>query len=617
MLLCGVGIVCAGYMLFFHTHILDITPLEHYNPGKPSRLLDDEGNEWGTFAIDRRKATDLAHMPQHLIQAFLAAEDHSFFQHSGISWRGICRSLLVNIWQGKIVQGASTITQQLVKLLFTDGKRTILRKLQDQCLALLVEQRFSKEYILQTYLNHVCFGAGIYGVEAASQRFWSKPAAQLTVEESALLAGIVKSPVRYCPLFYPLSARKRRNIVLRSMRNLDFITQEEFEQMRKKPCTLVLGKPDSCAPHLKEMIRVFLEKTVGKKLLYTGGLTIQTTLHRATQQAAELCFTEHIAQLRRTKKRLLDGGLISLCGATGEIKALVGGFDFTQSQYNRAAHARRQLGSIIKPLLYAAALEAGARFDQIEIDEPCSFTQGATLWQPRNHTRIFEGPMTLARALAYSNNIISIKMLVYTGFERILQLLQMCQMRAVVQRYLSLALGCIDCTLLEAVGMFNMFAQHGVYTVPHYIRWVKDEWGNKLVTLHQEHFSVLDAHISDQVVKVLMCGMERVRKRQNSTWIDAQAFGKTGTTDGACTCWFVGATQELTTGIYIGMDDNSSLGNVYAASVAFPIWKRLYTMLEHPKKYFSFDPTLQEQWIDGITGKSVLPHEKDAISIFV
>lgn len=617
VLCCILGIGFAAYSVIMHTHIVDLTPLEQYNPGKPSVLLDDAGNVWATFALDRRNPVELQHIPQHLIHAFLAAEDHAFFEHRGISWKGIVRSLLVNIWQGKIVQGASTITQQLVKLLFTDGKRTFWRKIQDQCLALFVERHFSKEYILQTYLNHVCFGNGIYGVQAACQRFWAKSVSDISLEEAALLAGIVKSPARYCPLYYPLSAKKRRNIVLRSLRSLGYITDDMYAHARAQPVTMHLAPQDTCAPHLKEMIRVYLEKAVGKKRVYTGGLTVQTTLNRTVQEAAQSAFCTHIQKLRSEKKLLFDGGLISIACHTGEIKALIGGFDFSTSQFNRAVHAHRQMGSIFKPLVYAVALQKGARFDAVEIDEPLVLTDGTAEWKPRNHTRMFEGPMTLARALAYSNNIIAIKTLLSVGFDPVIQLAKACHITSPIYAYPSLALGCIDGTLVEAVGMFNIFANHGVYVTPHYIRWVKDEFGNKILRSPIEQHEVLPSRISDQVAKVLMVGMQRAYKRNPKQWIKTEGFGKTGTTNDATTCGYVGSTPYLTTAVAIGIDDNASMGQVFASSTAFPIWKQLNMAVESPKKQFSFDPTLRTYWIHGITGMPVDPCDPEAIEIFV
>lgn len=602
-----------------HTHWIDFSTLEHYKQGKPSVLLDDEGNEWARFSCDKRDPVDISKVPKHLIQAFIAAEDHAFFNHPGISWKGIIRSMLINMYHGKIVQGASTITQQLTKLLFTDSSRTILRKIKDQFFALLVEQQFTKEQILQIYLNHVCFGCGIYGVEAASQRFWSKSVQDLSVIESAVLAGVVKNPSNYCPLLFPLSAQKRRNTVLHSMKQLGFISSDEFEIYRKAAIELKIPILETFAPYVKEMIRIFLEEKVGKKRLYSGGLVIQTTLNKTMQLNAEKSFCEHVTLLRTTKIPMVDGGAITIEGKTGYIKALVGGFDFSQSQFNRVIQAKRQMGSIFKPIVFAAALQKGMNFAQTEIDEPLEIMQGGTLWQPRNHIRRFEGCMTLARALAHSNNIIAIKILISLGVEPVIALAKKFHLLADLPPYPSLALGCVDSTLKEVVGLFNVFAQHGIYVAPQVIRWVKDEWGTKIITIKSKKETVLNSRESGQVAKVLEIGMNRARKRSGSKqWIECDAIGKTGTNNDSRTCGFVGATPEYTTAVYLGVDDNRSLGkNAFAVTTAFPIWKNIHKALPITKKHFSYDSTLKEITIHGRTGCACASDDPEALTIFV
>jgi len=602
-----------GALFFFvHNTVIDLSVLEQYNPGKPTILLDDQGIEWARFALDRRLPISLQQMSPHLIHAFVAAEDHAFFQHQGISWKGILRSICINIYHGKIVQGASTITQQLVKLLFTDSKRTFMRKIKDQLFALVVEQQFSKEHILQTYLNHVFFGFGIYGVEAASQRFWGKSAAEISLDQAAVLAGIVKNPSHYCPLKYPLSSQKRRNVVLHSMLQQKFITQEDYEQAKLSEVQLIVHENDLCAPHLKEAVRKTLEGIVGKKTIYTGGYVIQTTLNRALQQIAENAFKEGVAQLR-IKNSAIDGGLLSIEVKTGQIKALIGGFDFSVSKFNRALQARRQMGSIFKPLIFAAAIDAGAHFAQTEIDEPLNIKT----WNPRNHSRRFEGEMTLARALAYSNNIIIIKTLLSVGYEKVFDLAPRFGIKAPLQPYPSLALGCVEGTLKDAVGMFNVYANNGIYIEPHYIRWIKDEWGHKIFNVQPHQEVALSSRVSGQVAKVLSIGMDKARKRNATGWIDSEAIGKTGTTNDSRTCWFVGATPELITGVYLGCDENEPLGyNVYAVRTAFPIWKKVYMSIHHGKKKFSYDPSLKEYCIHAKTGELLdNPHDPNALTI--
>ena len=606
------------FFYMIHNHYIDFSVLERYHPGRPSILLDDEGNEWARFQLDRREPIDLSRMPRHLIHAFVAAEDWEFFSHYGISLKGIARSLLVNLYYGRKVQGASTITQQLVKLLFFDSRKTFSRKIQEQLFAMLVERQFTKEQILQTYLNHVYFGCGIYGVEAASQRFWAKHTYQLTVNESAMLAAIIRSPGRYCPLLCPLSAEKRRNVILGKMLRLDFISQTEYEYAYEASLHLREYIKKTCAPHLKESIRLLLEEEIGKATLYSAGLCIQTTINHTMQQEAEHIFKKECERLKKELGRDVDGALIAMDVKTGEIKALVGGYDFHTSKFNRV-HARRQMGSIFKPLIYAAALQEGMTLMDTEIDEPLEVIQDGKAWRPKNHDQQFNGQITLAYALSHSNNIIAIKTLLHIGMHNVISLAKKCHITGPFHPYPSLALGCVDATIKEAIGMFNVFANHGTYVEPHYLRWVKNKWGTKIYRVIQEHERVMSSRISGQVGSVLRLGVERVRKFFKNQWPESEVISKTGTTNKSRTCWFIGSTPTLTTALYIGCDDNQSMGvNIYPIRTALPIWLAFNKKVEGTKKTFSYDPSLCCVTINEYTGKRVRDlRDKEAITILV
>ena len=596
----------SGFLFFLLRHpVVDFSVLERYDPGKPSILLDEKGREWARFQFDKREPISIKQMPPHLLQAFIAAEDWEFYNHYGLSWRGIIRSLLVNLYHGRIVQGASTITQQLVKLLYFDPTRSFRRKFKEQFFTLMVERQFTKDQILETYLNHVYFGCGIYGVEAAAQRFWNKKAAHISADQAATLAAVVCSPGNYCPLLYPLSSEHRRNIVLGKMKRLKFLSSVEHKQLTHT--SLALESPDALysAPHLKETLRTWLEERYGKRRLYSGGLKIQTTLNRDLQRKAERSFKQHFKKIRQSYGGDVEGALITIDRSNGEIKALIGGVDFSGSQFNRALQAHRQQGSVFKPVLYATALERGMSLLDTAIDEPLKIQSGGALWEPRNHTRTFEGEMTLARALSYSNNMISIKTLLEVGVEKVITSARKMRIKGQLNPYPSLALGCVDSTLFEVVGMFNVFANEGVYVEPHSVRWVKDEWGKKIYRKTYEKESVVSSRIASQIGKTLTAGMERKRKTTKH-WIDSQAMSKTGTTNDSRTCWFAGSTPELTTALYIGSDDNRPLGqNVYPVHTAYPIWLALHKQVPTKTKQFSFDSSLNPVWTDWKTGKIV------------
>ncbi len=615
--LCCCALSGAAFFLFTTTWI-DVSMLEKYDPGRPSIVLDDEGNEWMRFALDRRDPVPIAQLPPHLIEAFLSAEDWHFFSHYGISWRGILRSMLVNVYHGRRVQGASTITQQLVKLLFFDGTKTFSRKIKEQLYALVIEQQFTKHQILEIYLNHVYFGCGIYGVEAAAQRFWNKPAATISIAQAAMLAGIIRSPGNYCPLLHPLSSEYRRNVVLSSMVKRGVISQIAYDDAIKEPLELAQPEQQLYGAHVKEMIRQFLEDLVGKTELYSGGLTVQTTINQKVQQFAENTLQKQISQLNDTLHQNVDGGLITCEVQTGEIKALVGGADFATSSFNRAVQARRQFGSVFKPMVYAAAIEQGLHFSDLAVDEPIEINQGETVWSPNNWDNKFHGEVTRAFALSHSNNIVTIKTLLDTGIHNVIDVAKRSHLPGPYFPYPSLALGCIDGTLKQAAAMFNIFANDGIYVELHCIKWVKDKKGIKIYKADNKPERVFARSVVGKVAKVLMHGLKRVHTYFAHEWFRGEAISKTGTTNDSRTCWFVGSTPKLTTAVYIGSDDNRSLGNnVYPIRTSFPIWLSVTRFVSKAGDHFTFDPNLQLQVMNEKTGKPCSLDDPEAIEILV
>ena len=608
-------VISGAFFYSMHHMVIDFSSLAHYDPGQPTILLDDQGKEWARFSYDKREPLTLDCMPSHLMGAFIAAEDWNFYTHAGVSYKGIIRSALVNLINRRAVQGASTITQQLVKLLFTDGKRTFARKLKEQYYSILVEQQFTKDYIMQTYLNHVYFGCGIYGVQAACQRFWAIHVDEISIAQAATLAGIVRSPAHYCPLLHPQSALSRRNLILGIMKKLGIISQEEYEKARNSELILKAADESTMALHWKEAIRMFLEEQFGKEQLYNGGLIVQTTLNRQAQEHAQNSLKKVIPELRTVLKKPVDGALLSVDPKTGAIKAMVGGYNYSTSKFNRALQARRQMGSIFKPLIYINALEKGCTFRDIFLDEPIDVMINNALWQPHNYNNQHEGSMTLARALIRSNNIITIKVLASIGYDRLLQMASDCKLPA-LQPYPSLALGCIDVTLKEAAGMFSIFANGGMYHEPYMVSWIKDKYGRKIWKSSRRPKRVCQAHIVGQVSKVLEFGITKMRTVFKSPLVDSDVICKTGTTNESRTCWFAGATPELVTISYIGCDDNQSLGdNVFPLRTAFPLWLGLHENLHPVQKSFSYDVKLKECTIDQWSGKLTTSSDKNAIHI--
>ncbi|QQR49543.1 PBP1A family penicillin-binding protein [bacterium] len=606
-------------LFFLENNWVDCTALERQEKVCPSVVLDDHGNELARFELDRRELVSFNQIPAVVVNAFVAAEDHQFFNHCGFSIKGIVRSALVNVYHGRVVQGASTITQQVARLLYLSHERTWLRKIKELFVALQLERQLSKQQILELYLNNMYFGRGIYGVQAACKRFWNKAVEQVDTDEAAMLAAVAKSARFYSPLNAPLTARKRRNVVLRSMYNLGFIEKQDCEVAREKPLVVedyIPGNPMRL--YIQEWIRAWAENKWGKEVLYSKGLRIKTTINTDMQQAAENAFAPKIKKMRDEMGEILNGGMLCMHAQTGGIKALIGGYDFKKSQFNRAFQAYRQLGSSFKPILYSLAMTSGFEMDNVFIDEPIELVsdQGKK-WQPRNWNRKYEGSMTLVRALSLSNNIIAIKLLMQIGAPKVAAWAQRFGITRDLTPYPSLALGTAHGSVEENVAAFNVFANNGVYVKPHLIEWVKDEWGRKMWEHEPIQHRVLDTKTNSKMVKALTYRLVFAKPMyEKKGWLQSEAIGKTGSTNEAMSTWFVGSTPEYTMAVYVGRDDNKPMGRyVYASSTAFPIWLNFAKQVPCTKKNFYYDPDLTPVAINWLSGKKTTLDDPAVVTI--
>ncbi len=618
MALC-IAIFAGGLFYLIQYPLIMLLPLKQFTCNHAVTIIvDDTGVELMRLSNEREMDIPFDAIPTIIKQAFIATEDRDFYRHQGISIMGIVRSLLCNIYYRKFKQGASTITQQVVRLMGGDTKKTIWRKLKEQLYALIVERYYSKEAILERYLNAVYFGCGIYGVKAAAERFFNKTVDQVTVSEAALLAGIVQSPRLYCPLREPTNALQRRNVVLSCMEAAGYISHDEGVRYKQDPLMIsgAIAQRSSMV-HLRDMMVHAIEQHVGKEALSRGGLVVKTTINRVMQEQAEQLFYAHIGALRDTKKNqakpLVDGALVSI-DEYGAIKALVGG----TTLFNRAMYARRQIGSTIKPLLYADALTIYALFDCM-IDEPLALPDGATTWTPSNVTRTFDGAMTLARALMVSNNIIMIKLWQILGAERVIGLLSKAGITGALGPYPSLALGCVDTSPVEVVGMFNVIAHRGFYAKPYYVQWIKNEQGSVIWRHEPVERRVVPWKSSSAVLHLLEQAVQRWLIKIGLPALSCSAAGKTGTTNDTRNCWFVGATPNYTTVVYLGADDYSPLGNIYAVRQPFALWVHFNRAIQQPRSSFAYDPGLVPIRIDSITGRQLAVDEqcRSALEVLV
>jgi penicillin-binding protein 1A len=585
---------------------VDFSTLDAYQAAKASIVLDDEGAELLSFELDKRASVTYNKIPDVLVQAFVAAEDHGFFQHHGISLKGIVRSMLVNLYHFRKVQGASTITQQLARGMFLSYERTWVRKVKEAFLAFQLERQLSKEQILELYLNNMYFGRGIYGVEAACRRFWDKTLDALTIDEAATLAAVAKSARIYSPLNAPANAKRRRDIIVQSMYNLGFISKEQRDKAIK-----VSLRTQDYAPgnpirlYLQEWIRIWAESKFGKDVLYRKGLKIKTTINREMQERAEQAFRDRLYLLRQQMGSEINGGMMSLEPETGAIKVMIGGYDFRQSQFNRAFQARRQMGSSFKPIIYSLAMKAGIEMDSVFVDEPIEIPlSSGDMYRPMNWNNKFEGAMTLARALTFSCNIIAIKLFLKIGADYVVPWAKLFGITHQLMPYPSAALGTAEATVEENVAAFNVFANNGTYVKPYLIEWVKDESGNKIWEAEYQSHDVLDGRLASRMINLLSQRMILGKKQSTDGWFDADSIGKSGSTNGAATTWFVGATPSLTTAVYIGRDDNKPMGSrLLASRTAFPLLVNFYKSIPNPKKHFYRDQSLREVVINWVTGR--------------
>lgn len=604
--------ICGIFFWLSHHECLDLTIL-NYDRSHPTIVLDDQQNELFRFTRDRRQPVPFHHIPSVIIDAFVAAEDHQFFSHYGISIKGIIRSLWINLKHKRCVQGASTITQQLVKCMYTDAQRTFKRKIKEQIIALILEQKHSKEQIFEAYVNNVYFGCGIYGIAAACKQFWNKDVSEITIEEAAVLAGIVKNPAAYCPLLHQDAALKRRNVVLLCMKNCHKISDAAYQELVTIPLVLQTHTKEAIGLYAREMVRQLLEQTVGRDALYSQGFVVQTTLRRDFQAHAEKTFTKFITEFRTQFKQPLNGALISIEGSTGAIKAALGGFDFQESPFNRMK-ARRQLGSVFKPLVYAAGLEHDIPLHSLEVDEPLTIPTLQGDWNPHNVHKKFDGSMTRAYALYRSNNIICIKTLLQTGGDHVLALAERCHLPVPSIAYPSLALGCIDGTPLEVVAFFNIFAQRGTYHKPYLVEWIKDRFGKKIYKHEACSEQIISWRHASQIARVLQ--MDHL-KNKYPLLLSGNSIGKSGTATQATSCWYAGANPEYTSIIFMGRDDNKPMGEIYGMQTTFPLWLEYQKILTPQRKEFAFDPQLHEMIIDTKTGAPRSQQTAGTITVLV
>lgn len=503
-------------------------------------------------------------IPLRLQQAFLAAEDRRFYEHNGIDFFGIARASVTNLLSGQVQGGASTITQQLARIVFLSQERSFQRKFNEALMAQKLEQELTKDQILEQYLNLVYLGAGAYGVADAAWVYFSKPIQDLSLGEMATLAGLPPAPTAYSPLVSLEVAQERRNSVLSRMQEVGFITPAEAEAARREPLGLKPSTPkyaQSLAPYFTNYVRQELPRFVSPDVLEYGGLTLKTTLNYRWQKAADQA-------IQNSTYGGLQGALVSIDPRSGAIRAMVGGVDFDRSQFNRATQAYRQPGSTFKMFVYAAAIASGMSSSQVYLD--AAINLGG--YKPQNFSRSFSGSISLTQALTNSVNIVAIKVLRDVGIDNVIRVARQMGIRADLARYYPLALGSSDVTLLEITSAYGTLANRGQYLTPHPIAEIIDHRGQRLYQDKQiKPVQALDAGSAAIVTSML----ERVVSSGTGAAAylpDRPVAGKTGTTEQARDLWFIGYIPQLVTGVWLGYDNFAPTGS--GSSAAAAAWYR-------------------------------------------
>ena len=579
--------------------------LHNIEPSLATKIYSFDGKVIKEFFTEKRTLVPLKRMPQHLIDALLATEDRRFFKHWGVNLLSMCRAVWVSFWSGERIKATSTITQQLARTLFLTPERTISRKIKEVLTSIKIERNYSKEEILEMYLNQCYFGKGAYGVQAAAQLYFSKNVEDLSIPECAVLIGIPKNPGRYSPIDHPDLALARRNIVLEAMKDFKKISNELADSLKKlpleiNPSPVAIGE----APYFTEMTRQYLENTYGDDALYRGGLSVHTTLSLDLQKAAEEALIAQLDMLQKNmekthsrrdptytivvvdstdgepiKKRVykeIQGAFIALENGTGNILALIGGKDFEQSEFNRAVQGRRQPGSGFKPFIYTAAIDNGSRPIDIMVDAPFFLIgEDGKKWSPENFDRIFRGPVTLRQALAKSINVISAKLIEKVTPPQTIFYASHLGIKSPLSPYPSLALGTSEVSLLEMVNAFSVFPNQGIKVEPRYILKITDRYGN---ILEENITSKKEEVLSAQTAYIMTTMLESVINEGTGAGARAKGFsrpagGKTGTTDNCTDNWFIGFTPEITAGVWVGYDDKTEIGERSTGALnALPVW---------------------------------------------
>jgi penicillin-binding protein 1A len=559
------AIAAVGLIVWVGAHLPAIQSLEI--PKRPP-TIQITGADGSVLAIRGEMAGSnvaLKDLPPYLPKAFIAIEDRRFYSHFGIDPWGILRAAVTNILHRGVSQGGSTLTQQLAKNLFLTQERTFQRKLQEVELALWLERKHSKAEILELYLNRVYFGSGAYGVEAAAQRYFGKSAKNVTIAEAAMLAGLVKSPSRLAPNRNPEGAEQRAQTVLAAMAEAKFISEAQAQASIGHPAYNVKPVGAGTVNYVADWIGEVLDDLVGQ---IDQSVVVETSIDPKLQAVAEAAVIDELAA-KSVKFNVTQGALVAM-SPDGAVRAMVGGRNYAESQYNRAVTAKRQPGSAFKPFVYLTAIEAGLTPETVRQDAPLD-VKG---WKPENYSHEYFGPVTLTQALAMSLNTVAVRLGLEVGPKNVVRTAHRLGISSKLDANASIALGTSEVSLVELVGAYTPFANGGLGVSPHVVTKIRTTDGKILYMRPADQLGeVIDPHyvamMNTMMQETLLSGT--AHKAELPGWM---AAGKTGTSQDFRDAWFIGYTANLVTGVWLGNDDSSPTKKATGGGLPVEIWTR-------------------------------------------
>jgi 1A family penicillin-binding protein len=609
LLVFGAGLL-TGIFYYYSHELPPLSELHQYDMKVGSEVFDRNDKLIHTFAFEQRTLTNITELPDHVKDILLCIEDKNFRNHWGMDMLGFMRSMLINIKTRSFSQGASTITQQLARNLFLSLDKTLPRKIKELMLAVLIERNYSKDEIMEIYLNKIPFGTGTYGIEAASQKFFGKAAKDLSISEASTLIGLIQLPNAYSPKHHPKRALWRKNLVLNRLKAEEVITTLDYYEAKEDSIHLVKTESlGTSQDYFIEHIRPLLEREFGTHRLFGGGLKIYTTLDADLQVYADSILNRELIKFEKKNDyevkysdipvdtvnivtEYVQGGVFSIEPESGYVRVLVGGRNFNHSKLNRIMQSHRQPGSSFKPIMYTTALAKGYTPATVIKDEPISFTESDSLfWQPHNYSRNTFGYLRMRDALRKSRNIWAIKMLYDLTPQTVKQYARRFGLTTPIWAVYSMAIGTNVVYPYELISAYTTFPNNGYRVNPVFIRRVEDSEGNVIKSNVPERIKVVNEDeawlMTNLMQSVTEDGTGAGIRWRGYKWT---AGAKTGTTDDFRDAWFIGYNRKLVTGIWVGFDNNETLGESQSgATAALPAWP--YIM----KKAIELDSPLNKQ----------------------